>query len=114
VTPVITAAVTDGFLIPLAYGDVSDWYRNLKGAGQGTLKWQGKLYAIASPELVDDELASAAFPSRWRSQLERFGVTRFVKVQVIASADAVAEGRATKRASAARTMMILRERIWSV
>jgi len=88
---VITAAVTDGFLIPLAYGDVSDWYRNLKTAGQGTLQWREKQYRIGSPELVDDELASAAFPSRWRSQLEHFGVTRFVKVKVIHSTDTVVE-----------------------
>lgn len=79
-TPVVTAAVPGGFVIPLAYGDVSDWYRNLLAAGGCTLEWQGNTYTVSAPELVDAETVLSAFPRPWRRPLRQYGINRFVKV----------------------------------
>jgi deazaflavin-dependent oxidoreductase (nitroreductase family) len=90
-TPVITAPLVDGFIIPQAYGKCSDWYLNLLAAGEGTLEWQGESYPIGSPELVDDEIALAAFPRLVCSQLVRFGISRFVIVKTRQVTDALPE-----------------------
>jgi deazaflavin-dependent oxidoreductase (nitroreductase family) len=97
-TPVITASLVDGFIIPLAYGEDSDWYLNLIAAGEGTLEWQGQCYTIEAPELVDDEIARAAFPRFVCSQLVRFGITRFVMVKIKHSAETLLEGEALQNA----------------
>jgi deazaflavin-dependent oxidoreductase (nitroreductase family) len=81
-TPVTTAPAVDGFVIPLVYGEDSDWYRNLLAARGGILEWQGKSYIVDAPELINDEVALAAFPLLLRGQLARFGVTRFVIVKM--------------------------------
>ncbi len=80
VTPVITVPVAGGFLIPLIYGETTDWYRNLQIAGGGTLQWHGNRYQIGAPERVDGATALSAFPLFWRWQLGRYGITRFIKV----------------------------------
>lgn len=82
-TPVIVASLTDGFCIPLIYGDASDWYRNLNATGQGWLEWQGKSYTVTSPELLEDVVAISAFPRWWRLRLSQFGITRFVKLSKV-------------------------------
>lgn len=90
-TPVITAPLVDGFVIPLAYGEDSDWYLNLLAAGEGTLEWQGESYTIVSPELVDDEIALGAFPRFLCSWLASFGITRFVVVKARQSTETLPE-----------------------
>lgn len=80
VTPVITGLVPGGFVIPLGYGDAVDWYRNLQAAGGCTLEWQGNMYTVGSPELVDAATALPAFPRYWRGQLRLYGINRFVKL----------------------------------
>ncbi len=79
-TPVITGPVPGGFVIPLGYGDAVDWYRNLRAAGGCTLEWQGNMYTVGSPELVDAATALPAFPRYWRGQLRLYGINRFVKL----------------------------------
>jgi deazaflavin-dependent oxidoreductase (nitroreductase family) len=79
-TPLIIAPVPGGFVIPLAYGDTSDWYHNLLASGMCLLEWQGHAYTVAQPELVDAADLASAFPHFWRLRLQRYGVSRFVKV----------------------------------
>jgi deazaflavin-dependent oxidoreductase (nitroreductase family) len=79
-TPVIVAPVPGGFVIPLAYGDTSDWYRNLLAAGRCLLESQGNTYTVGAPELVDAASVVSAFPRFWRLQLQRYNISRFVKV----------------------------------
>lgn len=78
--PVMTVPVAGGFLIPLVYGETTDWYCNLQAAGGGTLQWHAKRYRIGAPERVDGASALVAFPLFWCWQLGRYGITRFIKV----------------------------------
>src|SRR5919198_236048 len=40
-TPVAVLRTDDGFLIPLPFGEGTDWARNLLSAGGGVLRWKG-------------------------------------------------------------------------
>lgn len=79
-TPVITGPVPGGFVIPLAYGNAVDWYRNLQAAGGCTLDWQGNTYIVGAPEPVDAATALPAFAPLWRNLLRLYKINRFVKV----------------------------------
>jgi len=52
-TPVAARPTADGFLIPMAFGEQADWYRNVMAAGECVLHWNGAAYALAEPEVVD-------------------------------------------------------------
>ncbi len=80
VTPVMAAPIPGGFTIPLAYGDTSDWYRNLLAKGECQLEWQGNTYRVNKPELVDAAAIESAFPIFWRGPMLSYGVNHFVKV----------------------------------
>jgi deazaflavin-dependent oxidoreductase (nitroreductase family) len=53
VTPLAAEPVGDGFVIPLVYGDDTDWCRNLLAAGKGTLDVKGVAIPILNPRVVD-------------------------------------------------------------
>ena len=51
-TPVIAPHVTDDSVrILVAFGADTDWCRNVLAAGRYTLRWQGRDYLLANPEL---------------------------------------------------------------
>jgi deazaflavin-dependent oxidoreductase (nitroreductase family) len=52
-TPVAARPTADGFLVPMAFGEQADWYRNVVAAGECVLRWNGTAYALAEPELLD-------------------------------------------------------------
>ena len=51
-TPVIATPTAEGFVIPLTYGDTTDWLRNLQAAGEGIIAHQGHAYHVARPRVV--------------------------------------------------------------
>lgn len=53
VTPTGAAVVGDTIVIPLSFGNVSDWARNVRAAGQCVVQLGGKTYHAAQPEFVD-------------------------------------------------------------
>ncbi|HXC78288.1 MAG TPA: nitroreductase family deazaflavin-dependent oxidoreductase [Candidatus Acidoferrum sp.] len=80
VTPLAAEPVAGGFIIPLAYGDDTDWCRNLLAAGQGTLELKGEAISILNPRVVElatiqDEVRAAQVRS-WT----RLGIRRLLQV----------------------------------
>ena len=49
-TPLLAQPVTRGWLIPLTYGKVTDWYRNIEQAGECHIQWQGQSFFARKPE----------------------------------------------------------------
>jgi deazaflavin-dependent oxidoreductase (nitroreductase family) len=80
-TPVVALATDDGFIIPLPFGDRTQWARNLFASGDGRLRYRGRDFAIAAPEVIDAEAAGAwlAAPLRWVSG--RLGLRQYVRVR---------------------------------
>jgi deazaflavin-dependent oxidoreductase (nitroreductase family) len=52
VTPLVAEPMEEGFVIPLPYGEDTDWCRNLVAAGKGTLDLNGETFLILNPRVV--------------------------------------------------------------
>lgn len=59
-----------GVAVPLAYGPDRDWLKNLKAAGSGKMRRNGKTIGITNPQVVD-MAAAAAHVTRGRAIFAR-------------------------------------------
>jgi deazaflavin-dependent oxidoreductase (nitroreductase family) len=80
-TPVVALRTPDGFIIPLPFGDATQWARNLFAAGGGSLTWSGRDYRIAEPNVIDRADAGADLPRVVRFLSARLGLRQFVLVR---------------------------------
>ncbi|HEX6799309.1 MAG TPA: nitroreductase family deazaflavin-dependent oxidoreductase [Ktedonobacterales bacterium] len=53
-TPVAAQPTADGFVIPMAFGEQADWFRNVQAAGECVVRWNGTVYHVVEPELLDE------------------------------------------------------------
>jgi hypothetical protein len=79
-TPLLVQPTNYGWVIPLTYGELTDWYRNIKKAGGCTNQWQGRRYLAEIPECMDETQAFPVFPPAWRLALRFSGIRQFVKL----------------------------------
>lgn len=79
--PIVAFSTGDGFVMPLPFGEQTQWMRNLL-AGGGGLRWRACEFAIGRPELVDIDHATVvdAVPRMLRSVARRLGIVRWVWV----------------------------------
>lgn len=80
-TPIMVEHVGDHFLVALTYGSDVDWYRNVQAAGQCTLVWHRRVYALDGPEPLDPRAALPAFPPFERMILRMRGTQHFVRMR---------------------------------
>lgn len=80
-TPVSARPTADGFIIPLTLGEGADWFQNLRAAGGGVIRWNGRGYPVTEPAVVDWAAARAAFGPLERIGLRLFGIAWFAHVQ---------------------------------
>ncbi len=87
VTPVGARRAGDMVLIPLTFGNQSDWARNVLAAGRCSLRLGGADYAASAPALVSPEEASphvrAAFSRLERSSMRILGIRQFLLLSVV-------------------------------
>ena len=80
VTPLVAEPVEGGFVIPLPYGEGTDWCRNLVAAGKSTLDLKGETILILNPRVVDmasvQNQVRAAQVRNWT----RLGLRGFLRV----------------------------------
>jgi deazaflavin-dependent oxidoreductase (nitroreductase family) len=79
-TPVGAERVSDGFIIPLAYGTQVDWLRNVLAAGEATLSSRGESLHVNHPELIDAEAALPTLSPGRRRRLRRLGIAHYLKI----------------------------------
>src|SRR5437868_8812202 len=60
-TPVVVRPTTDGFIVPMPWGEGTDWYRNVRAAGGCSIRWKGRTYQLSQPEVLNTASAQAAF-----------------------------------------------------
>ena len=84
-TPVVALRTAEGFIIPLPFGDATQWAKNLFVAHGGSLQFAGRSYDIADPVLVDLETAAAHLPRVLRFVSARLGLRRYVLVRSVAA-----------------------------
>jgi deazaflavin-dependent oxidoreductase (nitroreductase family) len=82
-TPVVALPIAGGFLIPLPFGDETQWLKNLEAADRAGLRRGGHDYVIDRPEVVDLETAGADLPTPIRFASGRLGINHFVRVHQV-------------------------------
>lgn len=86
VTPVGARRAGDSVLIPLTFGNQSDWSRNVLAAGGCSLRLEGIDYHATAPALLSREEAGAdirvAFGRLERASLRMLGIQQFLRMSV--------------------------------
>ena len=80
-TTVVALHTPDGFIIPLPFGDETQWAKNLFAAGGGSLRSHGREYPIVEPRIVDRDIAGAYLPPHLRFAANRLGLRQYVMVR---------------------------------
>ena len=87
VTPVGARRAGDVVLIPLTFGNQSDWSRNVLAAGRCSLRLEGVDYDATAPTLLSPEEADphvrAAFGPLERAGMRMLGIRQFLRLSVV-------------------------------
>ena len=73
-TPVVVRPTTDGFIVPMPWGEGTDWTRNIHAAGACVIRWKGRDYPMAQPQILDAANAKMVFSGLEQSMMTRFGI----------------------------------------
>jgi deazaflavin-dependent oxidoreductase (nitroreductase family) len=84
-TPVVARPTPDGFIIPLPFGNATQWAKNLLASGGGSLRFAGQEYLISEPRLVDLDEASAHLAAPIRFVSRRLGLRHWVLLRTVSS-----------------------------
>jgi deazaflavin-dependent oxidoreductase (nitroreductase family) len=80
-TPVVARPTDDGFLVPMPWGERTDWYRNVRAAGGCVMRWNSRVYPLVQPEVIDVAAAGASFGAFQQAALSRFGITHCLRLR---------------------------------
>src|SRR5215217_5452185 len=81
-TPVVVRPTSDGFIVPMPWGESTDWYRNVRAAGECVIRWKGRDYDMVRPELIDDPAAArASFGAFERAMMRRLGIEQCLRLR---------------------------------
>jgi deazaflavin-dependent oxidoreductase (nitroreductase family) len=80
-TPVVVQRTRDGFLIPMPFGDATQWARNILAAGGVTIRWRAGEYRSVDPEVIDWRAARSGFPPLLRAMIPMTGIRTFMRVR---------------------------------
>ncbi len=72
VTPTSASVAGDTIVIPLSFGNRSDWARNVRAAGYCVVQLRGRRYHAAQPRFVDAVAAKQPVREAFNA-IERFG-----------------------------------------
>jgi deazaflavin-dependent oxidoreductase (nitroreductase family) len=75
-TPVVVRPTPDGFVVPMPWGETTDWYRNVRAAGGCRVRWKDRDYMLADPSVVDTAAASASFGGFQRGVMQRLNIRK--------------------------------------
>jgi deazaflavin-dependent oxidoreductase (nitroreductase family) len=80
-TPIAIRPTPDGFVLPLPWGEGTDWCRNLRAAGGGVVRFGGAEIEVNSPEIIDAADALPAFNAPMRPIVRLTGIKKFLRVR---------------------------------
>lgn len=78
-TPLAILRTPDGFVLPLPFGEGTDWCRNLRAAGGGVIHWRGADHTVVEPEIMDAAAAMPAFNRVLRPVVRVVGIKKFLR-----------------------------------
>jgi deazaflavin-dependent oxidoreductase (nitroreductase family) len=80
-TPVVVRPTSDGFIVPMPWGESTDWYRNVRAASQTVIRWKGRDYPLVQPEVVDAAAAKAAFGAPISAMMARLNISHSLRLR---------------------------------
>jgi deazaflavin-dependent oxidoreductase (nitroreductase family) len=80
-TPVAVGRITDGFVIPIPFGDDTQWPKNILADGTARMRWAGREYELTAPEIVDKQTAASAFAGISGMALGSAPIERFLRLR---------------------------------
>jgi deazaflavin-dependent oxidoreductase (nitroreductase family) len=80
-TPVVVRPTPDGFVVPMPWGEGTEWCRNVRAAGGCTIRWKGRDYVMVQPEVIDAAAAQEAFPALQWAGMRRFGIRQCLRLR---------------------------------
>jgi deazaflavin-dependent oxidoreductase (nitroreductase family) len=87
-TPIAIRPTPDGFVLPLPWGEGTDWCRNIRSAGGGIVRWGGADIEVNRPEIIETEEALPNFDAYMRPVVKLIGIKKFLRVRRVAGHDA--------------------------
>ncbi|GHO88621.1 hypothetical protein KSZ_66270 [Dictyobacter formicarum] len=83
-TPVLADFVPrlGGFVIPLPYGENTDWCRNVMASGHFTLTRDQVVYTLIEPTLIDAADVLPELPAPMQGMWRSLGLKKFLKVRI--------------------------------
>jgi len=82
-TPVVVRYTGDGFIVPMPWGERTDWYRNVRAAGESIIRWKGHDYQVVQPELITDPTAvRASFSAFEQAMIPRLGINHYLHLRL--------------------------------
>ncbi|HKD74462.1 MAG TPA: hypothetical protein VKB76_03165, partial [Ktedonobacterales bacterium] len=82
-TPTSARPTSDGFFVPMTFGEGADWVRNVQAAGGCVIEWKGKSYPVGEPEIVDRATARSAFSPLERLFFPFIGIKQFLRLRFV-------------------------------
>jgi deazaflavin-dependent oxidoreductase (nitroreductase family) len=80
-TPLNIFRAKDGFVIALTYGPDTDWLKNVRAAGNCTIRYGNQEIDLVEPEFLATEAAMAYVPPPVRVILRLIAVTEFLHLK---------------------------------
>ena len=81
-TPLGMRPIGDSFVIPLTFSENAAWYQNIKASGSGGIRYLGRDYTVAEPEVIDYAAAAPAFPRYELLQFRLIGINQYLRLRV--------------------------------
>jgi deazaflavin-dependent oxidoreductase (nitroreductase family) len=80
-TPIVALRRSDGYLIPMPFGESTQWAKNVLAAGGGRLRQSGRTVGLDQPVVIPLEVADASLPAIIRFLSRRFGIRQYMHVR---------------------------------
>ena len=80
--PVWARTTADGVVIPMMFGERTEWAHNVMAAGSCTLRWRGEDLLLTDPEVAGPELVTA-FNRVQRWGLRVRGVRQYMRLRPV-------------------------------
>ncbi len=86
VTPVGARLAGEVFVIPLTFGNQSDWVRNVRAAGRCTIRLDGVGYEAVRPEFMGTaearQMVRSVYPAGMRAAFRVLGIRQFMLLRL--------------------------------
>jgi deazaflavin-dependent oxidoreductase (nitroreductase family) len=80
-TPLVVRPTVDGFIVPMPWGERTDWYRNVRAAGQCGIRWKGRDYPVVPSEVIDAAGAQQLFGAFERAFMSGLAIEECLRLR---------------------------------